>query len=196
MDIKVEKAVKKDVIKWIQALDDEKLLTELYYFKERHRKITPEEKEEYNRWISALDYEPQLEMLRSIIASSPEKDAIWNELSPEAQENLRSDEEVEKTDIKHTPEQFWDLVSDLRKGDNISRNDLSEAEKEAIEQGLADAEAGRTIPHEEVMKEVEQWLNEMTLNQMKERIPDLPDDMRAEIADFVLETLNRSDDIR
>lgn len=46
MDNKVEKAVKKDVIKWIQALNDEKLLNELYYFKERHRTITPEEKEE------------------------------------------------------------------------------------------------------------------------------------------------------
>jgi len=61
---------------------------------------------------------------------------------------------------------------------------------------LADAEAGRTVPHEEVMKEVNQWLNEMTLKQMKEDIPDLPDDMRAEIADFVLETLNRSDNIQ
>src|SRR5690625_405189 len=104
-------------------------------------------------------------MLRSIIASSPDKDVIWNELSPKAQENLHTDEEVEKTDIKHTPEQFWELVSNLREGDNFRRNDLSEAEKEAIEQGLADVEAGRTIPHEEVMKEVEQWLNEMTLKQ-------------------------------
>lgn len=46
------------------------------------------------------------------------------------------------------------------------------------------------------MKEVEQWLNEMTLKQMKEDIPDLPEDMRAEIADFVFETLNRSDNIQ
>ncbi|HLR31476.1 MAG TPA: hypothetical protein VK074_03235, partial [Fodinibius sp.] len=130
-------------------MDDEKLLTELYHFKERHRTITPEEKEEYNWWLAELDYEPQLEMLRSIIASSPDKDVIWNELSPEVQDKLRSDGEVEKTDITHTAAQFWDLVSDLREGDNFSRNDLSEAEKEAIEQGLADGKAGRTIPHED-----------------------------------------------
>src|SRR5699024_1308859 len=193
MDINVEKAVKKEVITWIQALDDEKLLTELYSFTERHRTITPEEKEDYNRWISALDYTPQLEMLRSIIASSPAKDAIWNELSPAARGKLHTDKEVEKTDITHTPEQFWELVSDLRGGDNVSWTDLSEAEKEAIEQGVDEAQAGRVIPHEDVMKEVEQWLNEMRLKQMKESIPDFPEDMRVEIADVVLEILNRSE---
>lgn len=192
MDTKVKKSVKESVIEWIQTLDDEELIYELYYFKERHRKITQEEKQEYNRWLSELDYEPQLDMLSSIIASSPERDTIWNELSPEAGENLRTDEEFETTDIKHTSEQFWELVSNLKKGDELSREGLSEAEQKAIKQGLADVEAGRTTPHEEVMKDVKQWLNDMKLKQMKENIPELPEDMRAEIADFIMETLNRS----
>src|SRR5699024_5224591 len=193
MDINVEKAVKKDVIKWIKTLDDEKVLYILHDIKEHNREITPEEKQEFNRWLAALDYAPQLEMLRSIIASSPERDTIWKELSPAAQEQLRTDQEDETTDVQYTVEQFWELVSDLREGDKFSRHDLSEAEKKAIEQGLADGKAGRTIPHEDVMKEVEQWSNEMTLKQIKESIPDLPKDMRVEIADVVLETLNRSD---
>ena len=37
-------------------------------------------------------------------------------------------------------------------------NTISTAERQAIEEGLADVEAGRTIPHEEVMKRYEQWL--------------------------------------
>src|SRR5699024_11416161 len=53
-------------------------------------------------------------LLRSIIASSPDKDAIWKELSPAARGKHHTDKEVEKTDITHTPEQFWELVSDLR----------------------------------------------------------------------------------
>src|SRR5699024_7470356 len=171
MDINVEKAVKKDVIKWIKTLDDEKVLYILHDIKEHNREVKPEEKQEFNRWLTALDYAPQLEMLRSIIASSPDKDAIWKELSPAARGKLHTDKEVEKTDITHTPEQCWELVSDLRGGDNVSWTDLSEAEKEAIEQGVDEAQAGRVIPHEDVMKEVEQWLNEMRLKQMKESIP-------------------------
>src|SRR5699024_12682490 len=109
MDINVEKAVKKDVIKWIKTLDDEKVLYILHVIKEHNREVKPEEKQELNRWLTALDYAPQLEMLRSIIASSPDKDAIWKELSPAARGKLHTDKEVEKTDITHTPEQFWEL---------------------------------------------------------------------------------------
>ncbi len=184
-------AAKKEVIEWIQALDDEELISELYYFKERHRKVTPAEKKEYNRWLSELEYEPQLEALRSIIASAPTPDAIWNELSPEAQENLRTDEEVEKTDLQYTPAKFWDLVWSLRESEKATWDDLSEAEKESIERGLADAEAGRTIPHEEVMKEIEQRLNDMKINELLGEIVDLPVNMRARLADGILETLNR-----
>ena len=35
---------------------------------------------------------------------------------------------------------------------------LSRLELEAIEEGLADIEAGRTTPHEEVRKRYEKWL--------------------------------------
>jgi hypothetical protein len=188
----MEKA-RKDIIQWIQTLDDEELIYELYEFKERNREITPEEKQEYNRWLAALDYAPQLEMLRSIIASSPDRDAILSELSPAAQENIRVDEEVRITDLRDTLEQFWELVSNLKKGDELNREGLSEVEKEIIEQRLVEADAGQTIPHEEVMEELNQWLNDMTLKRIKEDIPDLPEEMRGEIADFVLKTLNRSD---
>jgi len=37
-------------------------------------------------------------------------------------------------------------------------NEISEAEKASIERGLADAAAGRVVPHEEVRKKYEQWL--------------------------------------
>ena len=37
-------------------------------------------------------------------------------------------------------------------------NTISTAERQAIEEGLADVEAGRTFPHDEVMKRYEQWL--------------------------------------
>lgn len=37
-------------------------------------------------------------------------------------------------------------------------NTISEKERQAIETGLADIEAGRTIPHSEMMKRYEQWL--------------------------------------
>ncbi len=92
------------MIEWIQALDEEELISELYYFKQRHKKVTPTEKTELNRWLSELEYEPQLEALRSIIASTPTPDVIWNELPPEAQDNLRT--EVEKTDLQYTPAKF------------------------------------------------------------------------------------------
>jgi hypothetical protein len=37
---------------------------------------------------------------------------------------------------------------------------LSQEQIEAIEAGMADVEAGRTIPHEEVMANIKSWLNE------------------------------------
>lgn len=37
-------------------------------------------------------------------------------------------------------------------------NNIPEKERQAIEMGLADIEAGRTIPHSEMMKRYEQWL--------------------------------------
>jgi predicted transcriptional regulator len=37
-------------------------------------------------------------------------------------------------------------------------DEISEEEKAAIEAGLADIEAGRVIPHEEVRKVYEKWL--------------------------------------
>lgn len=37
-------------------------------------------------------------------------------------------------------------------------NDISDAEKVGIDRGLADAEAGRTTPHQEVRKKYEKWL--------------------------------------
>jgi len=37
-------------------------------------------------------------------------------------------------------------------------DEISEAEKASIERGMADAKAGRIVPHEEVRKKYEQWL--------------------------------------
>lgn len=37
-------------------------------------------------------------------------------------------------------------------------NEISEAEKQAIEQGLKDAEEGKLIPHDKVKKKYEKWL--------------------------------------
>lgn len=37
-------------------------------------------------------------------------------------------------------------------------DEISEAEKASIKRGMADAEAGRIVPHEEVRKKYEQWL--------------------------------------
>jgi len=37
-------------------------------------------------------------------------------------------------------------------------DDLSEAAKASIEEGLKDAEAGRLTPHKEVMKKYKKWL--------------------------------------
>lgn len=37
-------------------------------------------------------------------------------------------------------------------------DEISEAEKASIQRGIADAEAGRLIPHEKVRKKYEQWL--------------------------------------
>ncbi len=41
---------------------------------------------------------------------------------------------------------------------NSVKNKLSEAEWAAIEEGQADIDAGRVVPHEEVMKKFEKWL--------------------------------------
>ena len=83
-----------------------------------------------------------------------------------------------------------ELVSNLKKGEELSHRELTEAEIEAIEQGIADSKAGRTTPHEEVMKEVNQWLNDMTLKQIKEDILDLPVEMRADIVAYILKSLS------
>lgn len=48
------------------------------------------------------------------------------------------------------------LVKDM--SDHDWKLGLSTLEIEAIEEGLADIEAGRTIPHEEVRKRYEKWL--------------------------------------
>lgn len=37
-------------------------------------------------------------------------------------------------------------------------DEISEAEKKGIDRGIADSEAGRTTPHEEVRKTYEKWL--------------------------------------
>ena len=37
-------------------------------------------------------------------------------------------------------------------------DEISDSEKASIERGLADAEAGRVVPHEEVRKKYEKWL--------------------------------------
>ncbi|HCY75233.1 MAG TPA: hypothetical protein DHV28_04885 [Ignavibacteriales bacterium] len=37
-------------------------------------------------------------------------------------------------------------------------DEISDAEKASIERGLADAAAGRVVPHEEVRKKYEKWL--------------------------------------
>ncbi len=37
-------------------------------------------------------------------------------------------------------------------------DEISDAEKASIQRGLADASAGRVVPHEEVRKKYEQWL--------------------------------------
>jgi hypothetical protein len=48
------------------------------------------------------------------------------------------------------------LVRDT--SDDDWKSGLSSLEIEAIEEGLADIEAGRTTPHEEVRKRYEKWL--------------------------------------
>jgi predicted transcriptional regulator len=48
------------------------------------------------------------------------------------------------------------LVRDT--SDDEWKSGLSSLEIEAIEEGLADIEAGRTTPHEEVRKRYEKWL--------------------------------------
>ena len=48
---------------------------------------------------------------------------------------------------------------DLRKQENIDWwNSISEDEKESIERGLADAEAGKLNPHTKARKLYEKWL--------------------------------------
>lgn len=37
-------------------------------------------------------------------------------------------------------------------------NEISESEKASIQRGMADAKAGRIIPHKEVRKKYEHWL--------------------------------------
>ncbi len=43
--------------------------------------------------------------------------------------------------------------------DEFSWDTISQAEKDGVERGLADVEAGRVISHEEVMKEIDKLLN-------------------------------------
>lgn len=42
---------------------------------------------------------------------------------------------------------------------NSGKYQLSKAEKEAIDIGLKEIENGQTIPHEDVVKEINEWLN-------------------------------------
>ncbi len=50
-------------------------------------------------------------------------------------------------------------IMDLRKEENIDWwNSISEDEKESIERGLADAEAGKLNPHTKARKLYEKWL--------------------------------------
>ncbi len=50
-------------------------------------------------------------------------------------------------------------IMDLRKQENIDWwNSISEDEKESIERGLADAEAGKLNPHTKARKLYEKWL--------------------------------------
>ncbi len=53
--------------------------------------------------------------------------------------------EVEKVLKNKTKDDWWD--------------EISEAEKQSIEQGLAEAERGETTPHSEVMKKVKEKYN-------------------------------------
>jgi thiamine pyrophosphate-dependent acetolactate synthase large subunit-like protein len=46
----------------------------------------------------------------------------------------------------------------LQKEESDWWDDLSEEEKAEIEQGLAEADRGEVIPHEEVMKKYKKWL--------------------------------------
>ncbi len=62
---------------------------------------------------------------------------------------------IEALDDETTIEKIK-LVKDST--DEDWKAELSAAEIEAIEEGLADIEAGRVIPHEEVRKRYERWL--------------------------------------
>jgi len=51
------------------------------------------------------------------------------------------------------------LKFDIEEDDDDDWGDLSEAEIEAIKAGIEDAEAGRMIPHAEVMAKIDKILN-------------------------------------
>lgn len=120
------------------------------------------DKTDLNSWLSDLDNVYQLKALRSIIASTRNRDVIWNDLSQDAQENLYTDDEVEKNDLQFSPKKFWNLVWSLKESSTPGDwwDEISEAEKAGILRGIADLEAGRTTPHEEVVKKYEHWLEE------------------------------------
>ena len=52
------------------------------------------------------------------------------------------------------------------KPNNIQENEeviqLTPEMIKSIEEGLEDVKAGRVIPHEDVMKEIDNWLNELS----------------------------------
>ena len=50
------------------------------------------------------------------------------------------------------------LLKDGQSADTDWWNEIVEAEKAALEQGLADSEKGDLIPHQEVRKRYEKWL--------------------------------------
>jgi hypothetical protein len=187
MDIK---ATHNELIEWIQELEDEELISELYYFKLSNPRVNRAEKKELNLWLSKLEYEPQLEALRSIIASSPDPDKIRNELSPKAWENIHRDDYIKENDLKYTPVEFWNLVWSLRESEKFTWDDLSEEQKETIERRMDDEETGRMIPHEQVMKECMQKINDRRMKKLLEEIEELPAEMKSRLADKILQLID------
>ncbi|SMO38132.1 hypothetical protein [Fodinibius sediminis] len=111
------------------------------------------DKQELNRWISELENQEQLKALRSIIFNAQDPEGLWKELSKSAQQKIRPDTKVPKTEIHITIKRFWELVWSMRESSKPwSWDDLSEAEKAGIDRGIADLKAGRTTPSEEVWK--------------------------------------------
>jgi predicted transcriptional regulator len=79
--------------------------------------------------------------------------------------------ELQLQNHKLDPDSYRDGLSSLSDAKTIERlisikqevqqdfwDELSEAEKQSIEQGIKDADEGRLVPHTEIRKKYDKWL--------------------------------------